>query len=144
MDDSVVDQSFAYRRVDWKYALVAPYRHEFTFPVLAGCMITNPTYSTRYVVDEMGISFKRGFGWDGPSGPMVDTRSAMIASLVHDALYRAIREGRIPPCRQKPADREFRRICKRDGMIWIRRWGAWIILRVAGRWWTHLDTRDVV
>ena len=37
------------------------------------------------------LTIKRGYAWDGPSGPVVDTKENMRASLVHDALYQLMR-----------------------------------------------------
>jgi hypothetical protein len=37
----------------------------------------------------------KGYAWNGPSGPTLDTRNFMRGSLVHDALYQLMREGRM-------------------------------------------------
>jgi len=63
-----------------------------------------------------------GYAWDGPSGPSFDSKSAMRASLVHDALYQLMRMGYLNEgCREK-ADLELGRILKEDGMWRLRRW----------------------
>ena len=51
------------------------------------------------------LTIKKGYAWDGPSGPTVDTRNFMRGSLVHDALYQLMREGALDKeaCRD-PAD----------------------------------------
>ena len=33
------------------------------------------------------LIIKKGYAWDGPSGPTIDTPNFMRGSLVHDALY---------------------------------------------------------
>ena len=38
------------------------------------------------------LKLKRGYAWDGPSGPALDTSDLMRGSLVHDALYQLMRE----------------------------------------------------
>ena len=43
------------------------------------------------------LELHRGFVWDGPSGPTIDTQGWMRASAVHDALYRALKEDRLRP-----------------------------------------------
>ncbi len=70
-----------------------------------------------------GLTIKQGYAWDGPSGPTIDTLDFMRGSLVHDALYQLIREGFLTadPYR-KLADEELRRICREDGMPYIRTW----------------------
>ena len=57
-----------------------------------------------------------GFAWDGPSGPTFDTKSFMRGSLVHDALYRLIRNRKIDPEWRKYADDLLYQICLEDGM----------------------------
>ena len=39
------------------------------------------------------LRIAKGYAWDGPSGPTLDTRNFMRGSLVHDALYQLMREG---------------------------------------------------
>ena len=58
-----------------------------------------------------------GYAWDGPSGPVVDTRQNMRASLVHDALYQLMRRRKLAvgKCRDK-ADKLFASICVEDGV----------------------------
>tara|TARA_R110000772_G_C13310282_1_gene440264 strand:+ start:2102 stop:2488 length:387 start_codon:yes stop_codon:yes gene_type:complete len=61
------------------------------------------------------------YAWDGCSGPTRDTDTNMRAGLVHDALYQMIRLGLIPAYRKADIDKEFREICKQDGMAYLRR-----------------------
>lgn len=71
------------------------------------------------------LLIRKGYAWDGPSGPAIDTRSFMRGSLVHDALYQLMRLGRLDRHRwRKEADRELRRICREDGMNAAR--AAWV------------------
>lgn len=67
------------------------------------------------------LLLKSGYAWDGPSGPAIDTRNFMRASLVHDAFYQLMREGYLDAsrCRDK-ADRLLQKICLEDGMSFIR------------------------
>ncbi len=79
----------------------------------------------------------RGYAWDGPSGPTLDTKTFMRASLVHDALYQLLREtdfGRPDQRerRRKLADDVLLDICIEDGMWkWRARW-VYAALRAAG------------
>ena len=41
------------------------------------------------------LNISKGYAWDGASGPTWDTEDSMIASLVHDALYQLMREGKL-------------------------------------------------
>ena len=68
---------------------------------------------------------KRGYAWDGPSGPTFDTKSFMRASLIHDALYQLMREGHLDPLKYRNrADVIMQEICRIDGMSWIR--SVWV------------------
>ena len=74
----------------------------------------------------------KGYRWDGPSGPAIDTENAMRASLVHDALYQLIRLGHIPPETRKTADQLFLKILKEDGVSFPRRWRFYLAVRCFG------------
>jgi hypothetical protein len=39
---------------------------------------------------------RKGYAWDGASGPTWDTPSSMRGSLIHDAGYQLMREGLLP------------------------------------------------
>jgi len=79
------------------------------------------------------LTIKKGYAWDGPSGPTIDTLNFMRGSLVHDALYQLMREGKLDykDCR-KPADRLLQKMCKADGMSSIRAWWVYKGLRIGG------------
>jgi len=84
------------------------------------------------------LVIKKGYAWDGPSGPTWDTPSFMRGSLVHDALYQILRnkflEKKWEKWRKearKEADKELRRICREDGMSRIR---AWYVYQAVSRW----------
>jgi hypothetical protein len=72
------------------------------------------------------LTIKKGYAWDGPSGPTVDTKNFMRGSLVHDALYQLLREdlvGNGDGVRKQfreDADRLLRRMVRKDGMSWPR------------------------
>jgi hypothetical protein len=123
------DETFQYKEVRWPYRLVQPYaitldlrffhafdknrrrsgrwKHEF---------ITIWPGSGDYSI----LEIENHYGWNGASGPAIDTRETMRASLVHDALYQLIREGYLPKEMRKRADKEFYKICREDGMSWFR------------------------
>jgi len=63
---------------------------------------------------------RRGYAWDGPSGPTVDTPDSMRASLEHDVKYELLRKGLIETKWRDIADKEFHETCLFDGMNQIR------------------------
>ena len=67
------------------------------------------------------LTVKRGYAWDGPSGPVIDTTENLRASLVHDALYQLMRNEELNTrTHRKTADQLFRDICKEDGLSGFR------------------------
>jgi len=75
-------------------------------------------------LSKSGVLFiRKGYAWDGPSGPTIDTKSSMRASLIHDALYQLMREGHLGGYYRGAADEELYRLCIEDGM-W--KWRAWL------------------
>lgn len=69
------------------------------------------------------LTLKKGFAWDGTSGPVMDRKSNMKASAIHDALYRLMRKGKLEHDYWRQADSEFKRALKEAGAwsstIWI-------------------------
>ena len=68
------------------------------------------------------LTVKKGYAWDGPSGPTIDTKTFMRGSLVHDALYQLMRTKHLEQKWRAQADLELKRICREDGMCRIRAW----------------------
>jgi hypothetical protein len=98
----------------YKYQLVDSYNQ------LIG--ITGYTVDTSYIkLNEDGLlEISRGYAWDGPSGPTIDTLDFMRGSIVHDALYQLIRIEKIPPHYKEYADLLLKKICLEDGMSSFR------------------------
>lgn len=76
------------------------------------------------------IHILKGYAWDGASGPTVDSKSSMFASLVHDALYQLMREEQLDRKYRKSVDDLFYNHCIECGMnkkraklwYWAVRW----------------------
>ncbi len=78
------------------------------------------------------LVIKKGYSWDGPSGPTIDTKNFMQGSLVHDALYQLMREGVIAQHQRKRADEILREICIADKMSKLRAWYVYKAVRIGG------------
>lgn len=68
------------------------------------------------------LTIKKGYAWDGPSGPTIDTKNFMRAALVHDALYQLMREHILPIQLRNVADDIMHKLCIEDGMSSLRAW----------------------
>ena len=66
------------------------------------------------------LSMKKGYAWDGASGPTYDSKDSMRGSLVHDALYQLMRLGLLPESCRPQADKLLHDICVEDGMAEFR------------------------
>lgn len=111
------------KRRKYKYTLLEPFSMQLDiFVPVGGCW-------GLLAIDRSGLlEIRRGYAWDGPSGPTFDTPAFMRGSLVHDALYQLMREGRIPRTQRKRADEILRAICLEDGMSRVR--AQWVYLGV--------------
>lgn len=77
---------------------------------------------------------KKGYAWDGPSGPTLDTPSFMRGSLVHDVFYQFMRMELLDISYRDKTDRLIRTMCIEDGMSRIRAgWVYWALRLFAGR-----------
>ncbi len=82
------------------------------------------------------IWINKGYWWDGPSGPTFDTPDFMPSSLVHDAGYQLVREGKLSRKYRKYLDKLLVQMCKEDGMAWWRRFYVYHSVRLLG--WRNL------
>ncbi len=79
------------------------------------------------------LTVKQSYAWDGPSGPAIDTKTFLRASLVHDALYQMMREELLDHrVHRKRADDLLKTMCLEDGMFVFRAWYAHLALRLFG------------
>lgn len=100
----------------------------------AKCPHIKNTKSTFVEIQDNILLIKKGFAWDGPSGPTIDTKPFLAASLVHDALYRLISIGALErtPCSQLWADKMLLKVGIVCGMWEIRAKLAYYAVRIFG------------
>lgn len=66
------------------------------------------------------LTARRGYAWDGNSGPCADTDDSIEASCGHDILCDYINMGWLPVALQPMVDQEYFKIAVRKGMWWRR------------------------
>lgn len=109
-------QGFIKYKGDYKYQLAEGYEIHVSIK-------PNAAIKTDFIELEVDgkLTVKKGYAWDGPSGPVKDTRENMRGSLVHDALYQLMRMEKLNSRKHREAaDREFKEICKADGVSGLR------------------------
>lgn len=106
---------------DWLESL-ARWKYRTTRQITMITDVRGYACKTEYIQlwDDGRLILAKGYAWDGPSGPTIDTADSLRASAGHDALYQLIRLGAIPADMRIIADRDLRRWCIEDGMPAIR------------------------
>jgi hypothetical protein len=94
------------------------YQLETEYHIKASIKPTTDVVTPYIDLDIKGnLTIKRGYAWDGTSGPVIDTDENLRASLVHDAFYQLMRMRKLKSSEHKEAaDKLFRNMCKIDGV----------------------------
>lgn len=79
------------------------------------------------------LIIRKGYAWDGPSGPTLDTKNFMRGALIHDALFQLMRQGHLSQKYRKFADRLLQKICREDGMNKLRAWYVYQGVHLGGK-----------
>lgn len=69
--------------------------------------------------------FKRGWAWDGVSGPMMDTKATFPGGCGHDGGAYLLRQGKLPPEYKEPVDLWLPNLFLEYGMWEFRAKYAW-------------------
>ena len=113
-----------------KYSKVKAYKYKLEEPETRTTDIPNYEFDNRYMsmLDDGTLLVKYGYAWDGSSIPhkklwrvlsfwIYDAdRYCKKASLFHDALCQAMREGLLPTAWKDTADRLYREMCIEGGL----------------------------
>ncbi len=78
------------------------------------------------------LLIKKGYAWDGPSGPALDTKDFMRGALVHDALYQLMRDHGLDRKHRSTADSIMKDLCLTDGMSKVRAYYTYLGVRLFG------------
>lgn len=105
-----------------QFESLARWKYRLTEDLELRCSITGIACRTEYVSlwDDGRLILRKGYAWDGPSGPTIDTADSLRASAGHDALYQLISLNAVPADFRILADRDLRRWCVDDGMSTTR------------------------
>jgi len=79
------------------------------------------------------LTIRKGYCWDGCSGPTIDTESTMRAGLIHDALYQLMRVGKLPQDYKPHADALFKQLLIEAGCWRLRAWYYFQAVKRFGR-----------
>lgn len=107
-----------YIKGNFKYALI----DGFTFRTKI--MVPKPIFT--YFIDVIPngdssmCTVRQGYGWDGASGPAIDTPNIIVPSLAHDIKYELMRKELIEQEWRAVADIELREDCISRGMSQFR------------------------
>lgn len=127
--------------------------YRYRLPVDATAIISIcpvATIETDYIrlTPDGELTAKRGYAWDGASGPAINTPNFVRPSLFHDVLYQLIRERLLPETMRDQADAILKALCLEDGMWRVR--AAWVFWAVRehgkigeGKPWLRTPTGDV-
>ncbi len=113
-----------------KYSLTKHYKYKLEVTEMRETLIWGFEFNTKYMamLDNGQLFVKKGYAWDGSSIPFKKTlrffsfgfydadRYCKTASLIHDALCQAIREGLIPKHRKQVIDFLYRTMCIEGGL----------------------------
>ncbi|MGQ9844544.1 MAG: DUF1353 domain-containing protein, partial [Spirochaetota bacterium] len=113
----------------YKYQLMQDYSYKTTIVLQNDASV--PDFVT--LRNNGFLEIYKGYAWDGPSGPTIDTKDFMRGSLVHDALYQLIREEKIERKFKEDADKLLQKICREDGMSRFRAWYVYWAVRLFGK-----------
>jgi len=118
-----------------KYRKLRKYKYQ----VWEDYIVQTPIKGYRHVSDfwcifkNGKVLAKKGYCYDGPSGPTIDTHTFMRGALIHDIFYQAFRERIVPLSERDTADRLLQTMCIEDGMNKIRAWWVYHGVKYGGK-----------
>jgi hypothetical protein len=125
---------------------IAAYRSGYKYQLaedfhLTGTIIPKKDSDEHFLSIRMDgkLIIKKGYAWDGVSGPIQDTNENMRASLVHDAYYQLMRGKKVIKKskskkidNRKKADKLFKSMLKEDGLASTTAHSYYLALRAFG------------
>jgi hypothetical protein len=96
-------------------------------------------------LDKGSLTIYSGYAWDGASGPTLDTKTTIEASLVHDFFYQCFRSGLLDADLKPVADQILYRMMKSTpGVSLWRDLRAWYFYRGVSLFgWMSTKPKDI-
>lgn len=114
----------------YKFTLDKPYNHLFLSSRLVRLKLKSHE-SKYYTLNRYMARGEKGYSWDGNT-MFFDFKSTRVASMVHDIMYQAMREGVVPRSYRREIDKEFFLCCVHDGTHPLLACVMWLAVRVFG------------
>lgn len=124
-------QKLKYKKVNYKYQV----KEDFKIDIQGLTQILNIKFNIVHPYFSLMNDYvivEKGYCYDGPSGPTIDTENFMAPSLIHDVLYQCMREGFLDQSCRKTADTILYNLCRQYGMNIIRAKYVYWALRLFG------------
>lgn len=127
-----------------RYRKIKQYKYELIDQYVYNIGVLGYEISHNFVkLDKEGnMTMERGYCWDGPSGPTIDTYDFIRGSLVHDAFYQLMRRDDLPKTYRTEADLLLKEICIEDGMPEIRAEYIYQAVRAFSWMFVHTKPKD--
>jgi hypothetical protein len=89
-------------------------------------------------IDRGMVTIKKGYRWNGNSGPAIDNTTVLVAGMVHDALYKYIKECIVSNKgpKRRMSDAAYSELIDLYGGNWAREKYHWLGVRLFG--WRHV------
>ena len=130
---------FIYYRCKYKYQICKDYLIQTNI-----CPNENVEMDFAFLSTSGLLHIYKGYSFDGPSGPAIDTLNFMRGSLEHDAFYQFMREGKLSPEWRDKVDDRLYETCVEDGMSKIRAtWVKFAVKTFAARSSSPQDDRPI-
>lgn len=118
-----------------KYQKIVQYKYRLYETFHIQTPITGKAFNHKFftLTDDGLLTIYAGYLWDGVSGPTWDTLTTMIAGLIHDAFYQAIRLGLLSLTIRDLIDLFFHTTMLKEGVWASRAWYFYQAVRTFGK-----------
>ena len=129
-----------------KFRALNSYKYQLTENLIVNSNICpENNIETEFIeLSKSGILIiKKGYAWDGASGPTWDDETNIIPSCIHDAFYQLLREGHLPQEYRDKVDFLFYSLLLNNGMSRARAWYYWKAVSLFGKNYARPKTPNI-